>query len=126
MSQNRCIYLTKEQHEYAKKQGNISQFIKEAIKDYFKELNNQPKITTSGYKICSIYWTAENERLMTYYLTITPHTSASAFIRHAVGVKMKKEEMIAEKAFREALKENLEENEIIIGNSTVKIVRRLD
>lgn len=126
MSQNRCIYLTKEQLEYARKQGNISYFIKEAIDDYFKELNNQPKIVTSGYKICSIYWTAEDERYMTYYLTLTSHTSTSAFIRHAVGIKMKKEEMIAEKEFREALKEPLNTDQIIIGNSTVKILRRLD
>ena len=123
---NRCIYLTKEQHEYAKKQGIISQFIKEAIRDYFVELNRLPKIINSGYKICSIYWTPENERQLTYYLTLTSHTSKSAFIRHAVEVKMKKEEMVAENAFRKALKEPLEENQIIIGNSTYKIERRLD
>ena len=126
MSPNRCIYLTKEQHEYARKQGNISLFIKEAIDDYFRELNNQPKITTSGYKICSIYWTAENEKYLEYYLTITSHTSASAFIRHAVEVKMKKEEMFAEKEFRKSLKETLEEKEIIVGNGTVKVLRRLE
>ena len=123
---NRAIYLSKEQLTYAKKQGNISQFVKTAIEDYFEELEKQPQIITSGFKICSIYWTPKNEKQLSYFLSITHHTSASAFIRHAVDIKIRKNERDAEKAFREALKEPLEENEIIIGNSTVKVLRRLE
>lgn len=123
----RSIYVPKAFHAYAKKQGNISQFVIDAMLEYIKELEQTTfsKIPTE-FVIHTIYWNSRYEEILEKWLPYSAHTSASGFLRHAIDRKIRKAETDAEHEFRKALENPLEADEIIVGNRTVKILRRLD
>lgn len=119
----RTIYLPKSFHKHAKQTGNVTQFIMEAIQDYIKKLEKDVySKNPTEFIVATIYWNEKYERMLNKWLPISPCTSNSEFIRQAIDLKIRNEE----RAFRKALDTKLAKDELIVGNRTVKILRRLD
>lgn len=93
---NRAVYIPKIFHIHAKKQGNLSVYVFEAMQQYVAELSTYSIIDRKEYKVVGLYWNERSEYFLRKAISMSPCITASEVIRHAIDRQIARERKISD------------------------------